>query len=111
MIGPNKEVMETDMHLASAEKTLTTKDFTLTYINQSQADGKIDSLTLQHPLSITERQMIFHMVALSYENYSAPGKVRPVFTKEDIKKTKRLLTKALNKAHPQSIIGFEVASE
>jgi len=111
VIGPNKEVMETDMHLASAEKTLTTKDFTLTYINQSQADGKIDSLTLQHPLSITERQMIFHMVALSYENYSAPGKVRPVFTKEDIKKTKRLLTKALNKAHPQSIIGFEVASE
>jgi hypothetical protein len=48
---------------------------------------------------------------LSYENYSSTSKARPVFTKEDIKKTKRLLTKSLNKAHPQNIIGFEIASK
>ena len=111
VIGANKEVVETDKILMPADRKLIMKDFTLTYIDQEQADGKIDELILQHPLSITERQMVFHMVALSYENYSSPSKASPVFTKEDIKKTKRLLTKALNKAHPQNIIGFEVASE
>ena len=51
------------------------------------------------------------MVALSYESNSLLGEAGPVFTKEDIQKTKRLLTKALNKAHSQNIIAFEVESE
>ncbi len=95
----------------SAGKTLTTEDFTLTYTDKAQAGTKIDELTLQHPLPITERQMVFHMVALTYENLSLLGEAGPVFTKDDIKKTKRLLTKALNKAHSQNIIGFELDSE
>lgn len=95
----------------SAGKTLTMKDFTLTYTDKAQAGREVSKLVLQHPLSISERQMVFHMVALSYENYSLLGKAGPIFTKEDIKKTKHLLTKALNKAHPKNIIGFEVESE
>ena len=95
----------------SAGKTLTTENFTLTYTDKAQAGTKIDELTLQHPLPITERQMVFHMVALTYENLSLLGEAGPVFTKDDIKKTKRLLTKALNKAHPKNIIGFKVESE
>ena len=109
--GANKEEMKTGKVLMPANKKLVVEDFTLTYIVQEEADGGIDQLALQHPLTITERQVVSHMVALSYENYSSPGKARPVFTKEDIQKTKRLLTKALNKAHPQNVIGFEVASE
>ena len=95
----------------SAGKKLTAKDFTLTYTDKAQAGGEYANLILQHPLAVTERQMVFHMVALTYENYSLLGKSGPVFTKEDIQKTKRLLTKALNKAHAQNIIGFEVESE
>ena len=106
----NKEEIGTDKVLKRANKKLIRKDFTLTYINQEEADGGIDQFTLQHPLPITERQMIFHMVALSHATYSSSSKARPVFTTEDIKNTKRLLTKMLNKAHPQHIIGFEVAS-
>ena len=95
----------------SAGKKLTTQDFTLTYIDKAQASGEIGDLTLKHPLSISERQMVFHMVALRYENYSLFNKPGPVFTREDIQKTKRLLTKALNKAHAQNIIKCEVKSE
>ena len=95
----------------SAGKTLTTEGFTLTYIDKAQAGSEINELVLQHPLSISERQMVFHMVALSYENNSLLGKTGPVFTKEDIQKTKHLLTKALNKAHSQNILRFEVESE
>jgi len=95
----------------SAGKTLITEDFTLTYTDKAQAGREISELILQHPLSITERLMVFHMVALTYENYSLLGEAGPVFTKDDIKKTKRLLTKALKKAHPKNIIGFKVESE
>ena len=103
-LGPEKGLMPTG-------KKLIMEDFTLTYIDQEQADGDIDQFTLQHPFSIAERQVALHMVALNYEIYSKPKIANPVFTKEDIRKTKRLLTKALNKAHPQTIIGFEVTSE
>lgn len=95
----------------SAGKTLTTEDFTLTYIDKAQAGSEINELVLQHPLSISERQMVFHMVALSYEYNSLLGKTVPVFTKGDIQKSKHLLTKALNKAHSQNIVRFEVESE
>jgi hypothetical protein len=110
-IGSNKKEVETNKALLPANRKLTLKDFTLTYILQEEADGYIDQLTLQHPLSISEKQIVIHMVALSYKNYSSTSKAAPVFTKEDIKKTKRLLTKALNKANPHRIIGFEIASE
>jgi len=95
----------------SAGKTLTTEGFKLTFIDKAQAGSETGELILQHPLTITERQMVYHMVALTYENYSLLGKPSPVFTKDDINKTKRLLTKALNKAHSQNIVGFEVKSE
>jgi hypothetical protein len=95
----------------SAGKTLTTENLKLTYIDKAQAGREIDKLDLEHPLSISERQVIYHMVALTYENYALLGKARPVFTKDDIKKTNRLLTKALNKGHSQNIIGFKVESE
>ena len=95
----------------SAGKKLTAEDFTLTYTDKAQAGAEIRELKLQHPLSITERQMVFHMVALTYENYSLLGKPGPIFTKDDINKAKRLLTKALTNAHSQNIIGFEVDSE
>ena len=95
----------------SAGKKLTAKDLTLTYIDKAQAGAEIKELTLQHPLLITERQMVFHMVALTYENYALLGKAGPVFTKDDINNAKRLLTKALAKAHSQNIIGFKVESK
>ena len=95
----------------SAGKKLDAEGFTLTYTDKAQAGAEIRELKLQHPLSITERQMVFHMVALTYENYSLLGKPGPIFTKDDINKAKRLLTKALTKAHSQNIIGFEVDSE
>jgi hypothetical protein len=95
----------------SAGKKLTAKGFTLTYTDKAQAGEEIRELLLQHPLPITERQMVYHMVALTYENYSLLGKAGPVFTKDDINKIKRLLTKSLNKAHSQNIVGFEVESE
>ncbi|MDH5789638.1 MAG: hypothetical protein OEZ27_03510 [Nitrospinota bacterium] len=107
----DNEELDSENGLMPAGRKLIKEDFTLTLIDQEQADGDIDQFTLQHPLSITERQVALHMVALNYEKYSKPNIANSVFTKEDIKKTKRLLTKALNKAHPKNIIGFEVTSE
>lgn len=95
----------------SANKKLSAEDFTLTYTDKAQAGSAVNELALQHPLRILERQMVFHLVALRYENNSLLSKPGPVFTKEDIRKMKRLLTKSLTHADPQHIIGFEVESE
>lgn len=95
----------------SADKTLEENDLKLTYKDKAQASGDTAELILQHPLSISEKQMVFHLVALTYEPFSLFSSVTPVFTKEDIQKIKRLLTKSLNKAHAQNIIVFEVESE
>ncbi len=95
----------------SAGKTLSAQDFTLTYTDKTQAGPEVAKLTLQHPVRLLERQMVFHLVALRYEGNSLLSKAGPVFTKEDIQKIMRLLTKALNHVNPQNIIGFEVESE
>lgn len=100
----------TSTHKAAGKK-LATEDLTLRYTDKAQAGAEIRELLMQHPLPISERQMVYHMAALTYENHSLLGKPSPVFTKEDIQKTKRLFTKALAKAHSQNIIGFEVESE
>lgn len=95
----------------SAGKELTTENLTLTYIDKAQAGSDISKLNLEHPSPLSEQQMVFHMVALRYESSSLFGTAGPVFTKEDIQNTKRLLTKTLHKAHAQNIIGFEVESD
>ena len=96
---------------SSAGKTLSTENFELSYSDKAQVGAEIEKLDMQHPLPISERQIMFHMVALKYENYSLLGEKGSVFTKDDIKNAKRLLTKALNHADPQNIIGFKVESE
>ena len=95
----------------AAGKKLETEGFKLTYTDKAQAGSEIGAIALRHPSKITERQMMFHLVSLKYETFSLLGQAGPVFTKEDIQKMKRLLTKALNKANDRNIIGFEVDSE
>ena len=95
----------------SAGKTLSTENLKLTYKDKAQVGAEVEKLDMQHPLPLSERQMMFHMVALKYENYSLLGEKGSVFTRDDIKNAKRLLTKALNHVNPQNIIGFKVESE
>jgi len=95
----------------SAGKKLSAQDLTLSYTDKAQAGAEIGKLTLRHPLTISERQMVNHLLALRYEGLSLLSEPGPVFTQEDINKIKRLMTKALNHANPQNIIGFEVESE
>lgn len=96
---------------SSSGKTLDAENLTLTYTDKAQAGAEIGKLTLQHPLTVTEQQMIHHMTSLKYENFSLLGERGSVFTKDDINNARRLLAKALNHANPQNIIGFELQSE
>lgn len=96
---------------SSAGKSLNTENLTLTYTDKAQVGSELGKMTLQHPLKISEQQMVFHMVALKYENFSLLGERGRVFTKLDINRSKRLLSKALNRANPQNIIRFEIKSE
>jgi len=96
---------------SSAGKTLDTEHLKLTYTDKAQMGAEIGKMTLQHPLPVTEQQMIHHMTSLKYENFSLLGEKGTVFTRDDINNCKRLLVKALNHVNPQNIIAFEVESE
>ena len=45
----------------AADKKLTEEDFTLTYKDKAQANGDIGKLILQHPLPISEQQIVFQI--------------------------------------------------
>jgi hypothetical protein len=93
------------------EKTLEMKDLTLSYRNKVDGGPDVASLKMAHPLKISERMVVQHLSRLHYENFALLGEAGPVFTRADIKRLKRLLTKALNNAKPQNIIIFEIESE
>jgi hypothetical protein len=95
----------------SAGKTLEAKDFILRYSDKSADGPEVSDLEFQHPLNISERQLIQQMWALKYQGNALVSEPTHVFTKNDISKVRRLLTKALNKAHPQNLIGFVIDAE
>lgn len=95
----------------SAGKTLEAQGFTLRYSDKSAAGPEVADLEFQHPLNISERQLVQQMWALKYKGNALVSEPEHVFTKNDISKVRRLLTKALNKANPQNLVGFEINSE
>lgn len=92
-------------------KVLHAKEFTLTYTDKARSGEAVATMKLDHPFAIEPAQLARHMWTLKYKPHSLVGQVSRVFTKNDVIKTKRLLSKALSKAHSQNIIGFEIDSE
>lgn len=96
---------------ATPSRVLETPDFTLSYSNKTSAGPEVEELAFQHPLDIGQRRLMGQMRALKYQGNALVSEPTHVFTKDDILKVRRLLTKALNKADPQNVIGFEIRSE
>jgi len=95
----------------SEGKVLNAEEFTLTYTDKARAGEEVAAMKLDHPFAIEQTQLARHMWNLKYQPHSLMGEINRVFTKKDVLKTKRLLAKALSKAHPQNIIGFKIDSE
>ncbi|CAI2717635.1 hypothetical protein [Nitrospina watsonii] len=95
----------------SSGKALEAEGFTLRYSSKFSAGEEVAAMTLQHPLPIGEDVLARHMWTLQYETNSLMGEPTHVFTRDDIMKVKRLLTKALNRASMGNVVGFTIESE
>ncbi len=95
----------------TGEKTLEVKDFKLGYTHKADGGPEVSEIELQHPFKISEKQLLRQMARLYYENYALLGEEGRIFTKKDMLRMKRLLTKALNSARKENIITFDVNSE
>ena len=90
------------------EKTLKAKDLTLSYLDKSRAGQHVNALTLQHPVSLSKKEVFHHLVSLRFEGNALLSKQKPVFKKDGLQKIRRLLTRALNSVKPNHVVGFEL---
>lgn len=90
------------------EKTLKSDNLTVSYRSFNRLGPDYGSITPDHPILITEKQVQVHLLALDYKSFKTRSKVAPVFTKDQIKEVSRLLTKGLNRAAPQKFLHFEL---
>ncbi|CCQ89439.1 hypothetical protein NITGR_1050002 [Nitrospina gracilis 3/211] len=95
----------------SSGRVLEVDDLTLRYISKFQLGDAVAQLQLQHPLEISEEALVQQMWSLKYKPNSLLGEEGRVFTKEDVMNSKRLLTKALNRARSGNAVGFTIESE
>ena len=94
--------------IIKGEKTLEAKDLTLSYLDKSRAGQHVVEMTLQHPVSLSEKEVFHHLVSLRYEGNALLSKQKPVFKKDDLQKIRHLLTRALHSVKPNHVVGFEL---
>jgi hypothetical protein len=90
------------------EKTLKSDNLTVSYRSFNRLGPDFGAINPDHPVSVSEKQVQVHLLALNYKPFKARSKVAPVFTKDQIKEVSRLLTKGLNRADPQKFLHFEL---
>ena len=76
------------------EKTLKSKDLTLSYLDKSRAGQHVMAMTLEHPVVLSEKDVLHQLVSLRYEGNSLMSKKSSVFKKDGLHKIRRLLTRA-----------------
>ncbi|MCF8719949.1 SHOCT domain-containing protein [Nitrospina gracilis] len=95
----------------SSGRVLEADKLTLRYISKFQLGEEVAKMELQHPLDISEEALVQQMWSLKYKPNSLLGDTGRVFTKDDVMNSKRLLTKALNRAQMGNVIGFTIESD
>lgn len=93
------------------EKTRTFEDLTLSYMDKSRVGSHINEMTLQHPLALSEQEVLHHLVSLRYEGNSLLSKRKPVFKKDDLQKIRHLFKRALHSVSPHHVVSFELDSK
>ncbi len=90
------------------EKKLEKEGLTLIYRNKTQTGPAIRKLPLNHPIKISEDDFKNHLYSLQYEELSLLGKKRYAISLTDLKDTAQILTKAVNRMPPDSILVFDL---
>lgn len=77
------------------------------YKSQFAAGAGVAKIKLR-PVNLSEEQVRRQMRSLIFEELALFGKKKPVFSREDISRSARLITKALNQAPANKIVFYEL---
>ncbi len=93
---------------SSTEKSLQKEQLTITYRPQFSSEQEIKKFRLQHPIKISNEQVINHLLSLRYEGLSLLGKKQYVFSSNEVLEIAPLITKALNRMKASNVLEYEV---
>ena len=83
----------------------------LSYKSKLHGNFNVEKLKLNHPIKISHREIINHLVSLRYKGTFLGNKEEPVFSKPEIKKLAPVLMKAFAGVNPDKIIHIELKSK
>ena len=83
----------------------------LSYKSKLHGNFNVEKLKLNHPIKISHREIINHLVSLRYKGTFLGNKEEPVLSKPEIKKLAPVLMKAFAGVNPDKIIHIELKSK
>ena len=93
---------------SAPEKRFEKERLTLIYRSQFTLGSEIKKLLLEHPINISNEQIMNHLLSLHYEELSLLGKKKYIFSSNDVLEITPLITKALNRMKTNNILYYEV---
>jgi hypothetical protein len=86
-------------------------DINVSFISKHQGNFDVNKFKLNHPIKISKREIVNHLVSLRYKLSSLGNKEIGVFFPNEIKKIAPILFKAFAGVEPMEIIHIEFKSE
>jgi len=93
---------------SAPEKRLEKERLTLVYRPQSALSYEIKNLRLKHPIKLSQKQVMNHLLSMHYEELTLLGKKKYVFSSSDAVAVTPLITKALNRMKGNQILYYKV---
>ena len=95
---------------ATNEKLYKKGDLTLSFRHKTASVPELEDIDFAHPLKISKSKISKHLLRLAYTNNAILSKGKRIFTRDQVEKHSKTLTKALKKATPNKLIYFELDS-
>ncbi len=83
----------------------------LSYISKLHGNFNVKKIRLNHPLKISQAEIINQLVLLRYKGTFLGNKEEPIFSKPEIKKLAPIIVKAFASVTPDKIIHIELKSQ
>ena len=92
------------------QKRLEKDGLTLIYLQKSEFSLTSNKLRMQHPIKISNKQVINHLLSMSYKELTFFSKKKYIFSSKDVLEIAPLIKKALNRMKASKILYYEVES-
>ena len=90
------------------QKRLEKDRLTLIYLPKSKLTLTNNKLRMQHPIKISNKQVVNHLLSMRYEELSLLGKKKYIFSSNDVREIAPLVTKALSRMKANKVLYYEV---